>query len=113
MTFGNHLTNFVLGTSLLAGAFGADWFYLSRSSSTFIAIGTVSNITTSTIIMFGNIIRVVVCLSPLQCIAVEGEAAVSGFAHHDHRGLDLCHDHFHACLQVINAKWNIYDILAQ
>ena len=29
--------------SLLLGAFGADWFYLSRSSSTFIIIGTVAN----------------------------------------------------------------------
>ena len=34
--------------SLLLGAFGADWFYLSRSNSTFIIIGTVAN--TSTIL---------------------------------------------------------------
>ena len=32
--------------SLVLGAFGADWFYLSRSSSNFIIIGTVANTTT-------------------------------------------------------------------
>ena len=96
MTFRNHLTNFVLGTSPLGGAFGSDWFYLSRSFSTFIAIGTVSNITTSTII---------ICLATLKTIAVEGEAAVPGFADTDHCRLDLHHDCCHAYFQVIKAKY--------